>query len=278
MDDIQTATIDPATGEATEKTESGSTDRGTVAPHASKEESTNAGASQEDSDSGKANGTDTRRSFPSKNRTIFELRERLKQRDAEVQAINDRLAQFEQQLKRGQGQKPSRTFWESPEEVLDERLSGHLSEMEKRIMENLQQTRQADQETSDWKQETLEATKLIQDQLKLTVSEEDELAEMLRERPAVKSMRPMERADYAVYLWNREKGVADKGDLKRKAAHPIGTATGTGGPRIWTSASMNAELAKFPPDPRTWTEEQTKQWNALDAEFKLASRQGRMKP
>lgn len=274
-----TATLgQDTTGAATEQTTSESTETGPVAPEASQGESTDAGASQERSDGGRDRGTDTRRPYRSKNQTIYELRQDVRERDAKLRSFEERLSSFEQKFQPRQNSKPSRTFWEAPEEVLDERISGHLSEMEKRIIENLQQTRQIDQQTSEWRQETLEASKLIKSELKLTEDEEEELADMLRSRPAVAQMRPLERADYALYLWNKEKGITDKSSLKNRAASVQGSGgSSNGGPRIWTESDIDREMKKYPPDPARWSAEQKKQFEAVDAEIRRAYKEQRVR-
>lgn len=277
--DTATETVGSETSEATEKTTPASSGTESVASDASQGEQDNAGGSQDSADGGKGNGTESRRELrkPSKNQTIYELRQAVRERDQKLQSFEERLAQFEQKFQPRQERKPSRTFWEAPEEVLDERISGHLSEMEKRILQNLQETRERDQQTAEWKQETLEATKLIKDTLKLSFDEEEELSELLRSRPAVRQMSPLERADYAIYLWNKEKGVMDKAPLKNKAATVTGAGVQQGGPKQWTTAEIEREMSKFPTDPKRWDEATSKRFDEIDREIKRAYAEDRVR-
>ena len=275
--DTSTGTLDPQTGESTATQSTESTGQGQVDPQGSQGQTDNAGGEQSTAEVGREQGTEPRRPYRSKNQTIWELRQQIRERDRQYQELNERLSQFEQRFQPRQNQKPSRTFWEAPEEVLDERITGHLSEMEKRILERMEQRDQQNQQTAEWKQETLEANKLIKSELKLSGDEEEELAEMLRASPAVKHMSPLERAEYAIYLWNKQKGVTDKSQTKRLAASVSGTSTASGGPKMWTEKEMELEMSKFPSDPSKWTEDQNKRFKELDYEFRMAYKQNRVR-
>lgn len=267
-----------STGEATAKTETESSVTGTVAPEGSQGQQDNAGISQEVSEGGKGQGTEPRPQFRSKMATINELRQKLRERDSQIQSFQERLTKFEQKFQPRQERKPSRSFWEAPEEVLEERLQNHITAMEERLAQRWQEQQTQIQQTAEWRQETMEATKLVQDTLKLTEEEQEELAEMLRTSRAAQQMSPMDRAEYAIFKWQQAKGIGDRSDLKRRAASVPGTSTQhRGGPRIWSEAEINAELAKFPTNPGKWTEEHEKSWRNLDSEIKLAYKQGRVR-
>lgn len=272
-----TGTIDSTTGEATATESSASTESGKVAPEGSQGPVDNAGGEQSTSEGGKANGTDSRKSFRSKNQTIYELRQAVRDRDVKLQSFEERLASFEQKFQPRQERKPSRTFWEAPEEVLDERITGHLSEMEKRLLDRMEQRDAQNQMSSDWKQEASEAAKLITSQKDLTDDDMSEIKEIVDSNPAMQKMRPMERAEYALYLWQKEKGITDKSGMKQRATSVQGTPPTASGKRMWTKSEMDREVAKFPTNPGMWTPEQSKAWTALDNEFQLASSEGRIR-
>lgn len=270
----------PIAAESTANQSTESSGQGQVDAQASQGEQDIAGGEQSFAEGGKASGTETRRPFrPSKNETIFELRRNLRERDQQIKDLSERFSAFEKKFQpRGQNQKPSRSFWEAPEEVLEERLANHISALEERMSQRWEQSQTELQRTTEWRQETMEATKLVQDSLKLSGEESEEFAEMLRSSPIAQRMSPLERAEYGIFKWQQAKGIADKSDLKRRAASVTGSSTQhQGGPRMWSKAEIEGELAKFPADPAKWTEDHEKQWKSLDLEIKQAYRQGRVR-
>jgi hypothetical protein len=276
-----TGAIAEATQESTETQSTESSGQGPVESQGSQEQKdSNAGDPQGHSEGGKDQGTESRQPYirkPSKNQTIYELRAAVRERDQKLQSFEERLAQFEQKFQPRQERKPSRTFWEAPEEVLEERLQNHITAMEERLAARWEEQQTKTQQTEAWKQETLEATKLIKDTLKLSFDQEEELAELLRSRPAVRQMSPMERADYAIYLWNKDKGIRDTSAMKHQAATVTGAGVSQGGPKIWTEAQIEAEMKKFPSDPGKWTDDIKKKFDAIDQEIKSAYTQNRVR-
>ena len=131
-----TGTIDPITGDATEQTGTESTGQGTVAPQGSQEQTDNAGQPQGQSEDGKEQETGSRGRFRSKNQTIYELRQAVRERDAKLTDFENRISQFEQQIQqRPQNQKPSRTFWEAPDETINGMLEDKLKHFQEEIFE-----------------------------------------------------------------------------------------------------------------------------------------------
>lgn len=273
-----TETIDPITGEATATSQpTSSSGSEPVASESSQGQENNAGVSQEASEDGKEQGTETRKPFRSKNQTIYELRQRIRDQEG---TFTQKLSQLEQKLEelsrvspRGQNQKPSRTFWEAPEEVIDERMTSHLSEMEKRILDRLEQREALNQQSSEWKQETSEAVKFIKTQKGLTEDDHRDIEEIVRSTPEMQALTPMQRAKYALFLWREEKGISDKSALKAKAATVIGAPPGQG-PSELTEAEINKRLGDFPVDVSKWTPEDHAKWKSLEAEI-LKSRKGK---
>jgi len=270
-------------GGATVKTTSDvSTETGSVAPESSQDGQERAGGSQESTEGGSATDRQTRTRGPSKLDTIRELRGRLRdersQREEIVGNLQTRLDQLEASLKSsGDNRKPGKSFWEAPEETIEEKIGTHLSQFEKRLLSQLNERQVVDQETSEWRQETTEATKFIKTQRGLTDDDEQDIAEIVQSTPAMKNMRPMERAEYALFLWQKQKGITDKSVLKAKAAPVIGAPPSLNGQRVWTEAEIIKEVGKFPNDPRTWTDDMKKQSEALDREIRSAYREGRVK-
>lgn len=272
-----TETIDPITGEATGKTGTESTGQGDVAPQASQGEQDNAGQPQGESEDGKEQGTETRRPFRSKNQTIYELRQRIREQEGtftqELTQLKQRLEEMARATTRGQNQKPSRTFWEAPEEVLDERITGHLSEMEKRILDRMEQRDTQSQQTAQWKQETSEAVKFITSQKELIEDDHKDIEEIIRSTPEMQQMSPMQRAKYALFLWKEERGISDKSSLKSKAATVVGGPHGQG-PKELTESDITKRLDEFPKNVANWTPEDHKRWNSLESEI-MKSKGGR---
>lgn len=275
-----TETIAQDTGVTTEKTGSdNSADSGEVAPEGSQGQQGFAGESQDSSEGGREQGTDTRRQpFRSKNRTIWELRQQVRERDGQIQSIQQRLDEFEQKFQsRGQERKPSRTFWEAPEESVRELTRAELQELKKELIQEMRSTREQDQQSAAWQSETSEATKFIRSQKGFTEDDFDLIEEIVRETPEMRKLTPMQRAKYALYLFREEKGISDKTGIKQRAAAVSGAPPTTSGVKVWTEAEIERELNKLPQDPRSWTEEQNKQYQLLDAEFRNAYREGRVK-
>lgn len=282
MDD--TAVLDPqkSGGDATDNQDPGhSPGTEPVASESPQGQENNAGASQEGSEGGRAEGTETRRpAFRSKNQTIYELRQKLRERDSywqtEVGTLKEQIAQIQKLFGRGQNPKPSRTFWEAPEEVLEERLQNHMTAMEERLAERWEKTQTASQENSEWKQETSEAAKFIRGQKGLSEDDLLELSNTIREHPLMEKLRPMERAEYALFLFNRDKGVSDKTVLKGRAASVNGSGQNPAAEHVWTEQEMEAEYRKLG-DPKNWTAETHQKAKQLEQEFMRAYSEKRVK-
>jgi hypothetical protein len=254
----------------------GSQDPGTVTPQRSQGQEDNAGGSQEQPEDGEDQGTDTRRpQFRSKQRTISELRTKLRERDSQIRSFEERLSKFEQQVSpRGQDPKPQRNFFEAPNEILEEKLSA----FEQRLLDKIQQTETQKQAAYEWEQEKSEAIKFIQGQRGYTKDLERELAEIIESEPSLEGLRPMDKVRFAHMLWKEQKGITDKSAIKSRASTVVGAPPSTGGgPRVWTEGEIDSELAKFPKDFSKWTKEESQRFDRLQNELKLASREGRVK-
>jgi hypothetical protein len=271
----------PSSGEATAKADAGGSATGQVAPEGTQGQETNAGGSQEPSESGKEQETAFNRPrFVSKQQQLYELKQKLRERDAMYQQMEQRLTRFEQMFqKKGQDQKPSRTFWEAPEEVLEERLTDHLSQMEERLAQKWDENQTRSQETQRLRQETSEAAKFIRGQKGITDDDIQEIRDLLVSDPRVQRLSdaPMEQAEYVLYLYNKNKGVTDKTGLKNRAASVQGAPPQSGGPKVWTESEMEQEYNKHG-DPKVGlTPEQKQKRDALRIEFRKAYSENRVK-
>ena len=251
-----------------------------VASEAQAEE--NAGAEQSASESGSAENQGSRQRGPSKLDTIRELRSKLRDQrsywETEMSGIKAQLEELKGSFKSGsQENKPSKTFWEDPEGVLDSRMTSHLSDLEKRMLARIEQRQVVDQETSEWRSETSEATKFIQTQKGITLEDQEDIAEIVRNSPEMQNMRPLQRAKYAMYLWQQDRGITDKSAVKARAATVVGAGGAQNGPKNWTESEMEREINNLPPDPKSWNADQQKRFEYLDAEFKRAYSEGRVK-
>lgn len=241
-----------------------------------------AGDSQESSESGSVNDQEVRQRGHSKMDTIRQLRqERREMRSYWESEMGQLKAQIEE-LKKGystgqNGQKPSKTFWEDPEGTLEEKMSSHLSKLEERMLSKIEQRQTYDQQSSEWRQETSEATKFIQNQKGITPEDEEDIAEIVRSTPAMQNMRPLERAKYAWFLWKDSHGITDKSASKARASTVSGAPPAAGGIKNWTESEIEAEIKKYPPNPKDWSEEDNKRFKLLDAEIKRAYRENRVK-
>lgn len=278
--DTTVTDIAPETGEATEKeTPAGSTGTESVAS----ETNGQAGDSQERAEGSPEDSQQARPRGPSKLDTIKELRAKLRERDSrygtEMETLKSQLDEMKQMIaSRGGEKKPSKTFWEAPEEILEERMKANMQSLKEEILQGMQQRESVNQETTEWKQETSKAAEFIQGQKGISPNDHEDIAEIVRSTPAMQHMRPMERAQYAVYLWQQQRGIGDRSVLKAKAVSTTGVAPAPGGQKTWTSAEIDAKTAEFEKVPQNlWTPEQKVAFETFAREIKDAFNQGRVK-
>lgn len=263
METESTATVDPITGAESAKTSTESTGQGADSAQASQGEKDIAGESKESTEGGKDEQTGERKQFRSKNQTIYELRQAVRERDERLTSFEEKLAKFEQQMEqRNQNGKPSRTFYEAPEDT----LRAMFEENRKALLEEFNQTRLMDQQGIEWKQETSEAAKFIQGMKGITEEDMLEISELVRSTPAMKTMRPMERAEYATFLWQKSHGIGDKSASKARAATVTGSPGTVSGKR--TAADVEKDINSLPRDVGKWKPEDHKRYDALEQEIR----------
>ena len=250
--------------------------------NASKETGENAGDSRESSESSRAGGNDGRQRNSWK-KTVDQLRasrredrQRWESELGELRSEIQRLTQGVTQSGR-QTQKQSKTFWEAPEEVMQERMREQMETLKQELLEGLRSRDSESQQTSQWKAETSEATKFIQSQKGLTDEDAEDIADIVRSTPEMQNLSPMQRARYGLFLWQEQRGITDKSSIKAKASTIHGAAPATGGPKIWTDAEVERELASFPKDPKNFTKEQSDKFAAFERELRRAQKEGRVK-
>jgi hypothetical protein len=239
--------------------------------------------SQESTEGSQVEGQPFRQRGPSKLDTIRELRAKLRERDqrygSEMETLKSQLSEMKEMIaqSRNGNPKPSKTFWEAPEEVLDERFDSKLTAMEKRLLDRFDKRETQNQESSEWKQETSEAAKFIQGQKGITPEDQEDIADIVRTHPAMQKMRPMERADYALFLWQKQRGISDKSSLKARAATVVG-APSAGGEKVWTEAEIESKINEFNRTPMDkWSQDQIQKFDAFEREIREAQRAGRVK-
>lgn len=249
---------------------------------ASENGSEQAGGERSAAEGSRVEGQSSRQRGPSKLDTIRELRGKLRERDqrygSDMQGLRTQIEEMRSLFEQSRGgvKKPSKTFWEAPEEIMDERFQTHTKTLKEELLREIRSARETDQTTSDWRQETSEAAKFIQSQPGMTEEDIADIKEIVADTPAMANMRPKERAEYAMYLWQRQKGISDKSSLKTKASTVVG-APAQGGAKQWTKAEFERELSKYPKNPGDWSPEQNTAFAALDREYRQAQQHGRMK-
>lgn len=238
--------------------------------------------SQDPAEGGQVDSQPSRQRGPTKLDTIRELRAERREREQRYQSemgdLKTQLQEMKAMLQSRDGnKKPSKTFWEAPEEVLDERINGHLSEFEKRLLGQLNTTKQADQEATQWEQEKFKAAEFIQSQKGITPEDQEDITELIRSTPAMLQMRPQERAEYGLFLWQKQKGIGDRTALKQKASTVVG-APSAGGEKVWTEADITRAVDEFNKTPMDkWSPDQIQKFDAFEREIREAQRQGRVK-
>lgn len=260
---------------------------GTESAASGAQASERAGGEQSATESTQADGQDSGiRRGPSKMDTIRELRGKLREQrsywDNEMGTMRSQLDELKAMLKRGQDPKPSKTFWEAPEEVMDERFKSHTQALRDEIREMLQTRDSQSQETSEWRQETSQGAEFIRSQKGITSEDVDSIKEFIVEqldnpRSPLHQMRPTERAEYAFWKWSQDRGISDKAPLKARASTVVGAPPVQGGKRVWTDAEVQRELDKFPKKESEFTKEDQAAFLRLERDIKEASREGRLK-
>lgn len=240
-----------------------------------------AGGEKSSAEGSSVGGQEARQRGPSKLDTIRELRAKIREQrsywESEVGTLKSQLEEIRNQIASGQrGQKQSKTFWEAPEEVLEERLSSHLTELEKRMQTKFEQTQEQRDQEALRQREMSEAAKFIRSQKGLTEDDIQDIVEILRSNPNLESLPYMDQAEFALFKWQKERGITDNSARKARASTVTGAPPTNTGPKIWTESEIEAEIKKFPADIRTWTPEQETRWKQLDDEFKRAYREKRV--
>lgn len=243
-----------------------------------------AGGEQSTAEGGQADGQSVRQRGPSKLDTIRELRLKLREQkssyDSEFGTLRSQLDEMKAmiaQTRTGE-KKPSKTFWEAPEEVNRSIIQEELKTLREELLQNFSKTRQVDQETTEWEQERSAAAKFIQGQRGVTPEDQEDIADVIRSTPSMMNLRPMERAEYALYLWQKQRGVTDKSVLKAKASTVVGAPSVGGGEKTWTEAEIEQRVNEFNRVPMAqWTPEQIQKFDLFEREIREAQRAGRVK-
>lgn len=250
-----------------------------VASDGSQGQENNAGGSQGQPEDGGEQGTDTRRpQFRSKNQTIYELRQAIRDRDSQLKSFEQRFSQLEQKFQPRQEQKPQRTFYEAPEDTLREILSEQQKSLKEELLSEFRQTQEQRESAQALKQEASEAAKFIRGQKGITEDDIQDIREILATDPVALKMSesPMEQAEYVMYRWEKQRGIADKSGLKAKAASVQGAPSQGGGAKTWTESEMETEYKKLG-DPKHWTKETKEKAASLEREFMSAYSEKRVK-
>lgn len=278
---METETIvQETTGEATEKKDAGGSAGEQVASQGTQGQEANAGGEQSSTESGREEGTERRPKFKSKNETIYELKQKLRERDeywgSEVGTLKQQIAEIQKKYGGSQERKPSRTFYEAPEDVTREIYREEAQTLKEEILQELREFRDQDRESMSREQEASEAAKFIRQQEGLTKEDVLELSAIIREEPIMQRLTPMERAEYALYIYGKNRGVTDNTALKNKAATVNGSGANPAGPKVWTESEMASELNKLG-NPKNWTNEIRQKARQLEQEFMSAYKTGRVK-
>lgn len=241
-----------------------------------------AGREQSTTEGSPVNDRQVRQRGPSKLDTIKELRAKLRDRDtsysSEIGSLRSQIEELKSLTQaRTTEQKPRKTLWEDPDTYFDERLDPRFSALEKNILARLDQREVQNQQTVEWRQETSEATKFIESQKGINPEDHEDIADLISNTPAMRNLRPLDRAKYALFLWKEKHGISDRTDLKNRATTVVGAPQAPGGRKIWTKAEFDAKLDAFPKDHKHWTPGHKQQFEALEREIRDAEREGRVK-
>lgn len=240
-----------------------------------------AGESQDSPDGSSVDSQAGRTRGTSVHSRIREMQARMREQrnywESEVGGLKSQLEEIRNRLGEGQqGRKPSKTFWEAPEEVLEERLSSHLSDFEKRMSTKFEQTQAQREESQLRQQEVSEAAKFIRTQKGMTEDDIQDIREILHSNPKWENLDPMDQAEFALAKWEKQRGITDNSAKKARASTVSGTPPSNAGPKIWTESEIKAEVSKFPQDIAQWSKDDEAKFKRLDDEFKRAYRENRV--
>lgn len=209
-----------------------------------------------------------------------ELRERLSAFDD----VRNELAQLREQLNRqnqtGAAKTPA-NFWQDPEarlQSLRDELKDIVAEQNQGLMAAFHQTREQEYAEQALSQERVSAVEFIRSQKGYDASDDEELAEIIREIPkrTLEASSPQMVAEYAWLKYQAERGVGDRGLAKRQASSVQGQPPGVGfGRKMWNKAEfdqavdlVDQRMRKNPNDP---------EMNKLFDELQSAHKEGRVK-
>lgn len=237
--------------------------------------------SQDSSDGGSASGQDARQRGKSVYSQMRELRSQLRDQrgywEGQVGTLKQQLDEIRAQVSQGpQVRKQGKTFWEAPEESIDERLSSHLSEFEKRMASKFEQTQEQREQAAVRSQEVSEAAKFIRTQKGITEDDIQDIRDILKDNPELEGLSPMKQARYALMEWREARGIGDKTAQKNRASSVTGAPAQGSGPKIWTESEINTEMGKFPQNVALWTADDKTRFEKMDAEIRNAYREKRV--
>lgn len=240
-----------------------------------------AGGEQSSSDGSSVEGQQSRQRGKSVYSQVRELNAKLREQrsywESEVGTLRQQLEEIRSQVGSRQATpKQGKTFWEAPEEILEERLSSHMSELEKRMQSTFEQTQAQREQAALRSQEVSEAAKFIRSQKGITEDDIADIREILQSNPNLNNLSPMDQAEFALYKWQKERGITDKSANKARASTTVGAPASVAGPRTWTEAQIEAEMSKFPSDVKSWTKEENEKFALLDREIQNAYREKRV--
>lgn len=233
--------------------------------------------SQDSSDSGSASGQDGRQRGKSVFSQMRELKSQLRDQrgywESEVGQLKRQLEEFRAQIGRGSPvEKRSKWSWDAPDQYLDERLN----QLEQNLEQKFEQTQAQREEMSVRQQEITEAAKFIRSQKGMTEDDIQDIRDILKSNPQLENLAPMDQAEFALFKWQKERGIGDKTAQKNRASSVTGSGTQGTGPKMWTESEIEKEMAKFPQNVALWTPEVKTRFEKIDNEIRLAYREKRV--
>lgn len=203
-----------------------------------------------------------------------ELRERLSGVDQLRQDFESLREELARQRPTGTAKTPA-NFWQDPEarlQSLRDEIRDEIGQQNRGLMEAFHQTREEEHQLQALRQEQASAAEFIRSQKGYDPSDDEELLEIIGEIPNKQNLSPAWVAEFAWLKLQAQRGVGDRGLVKRQASSVQGQPPGVGfGRKMWSKPEFDAAcdmLEKDPHNPKN---------SELLKELESAHKEGRVK-
>lgn len=233
-----------------------------------------AGGEQSTAEGGQQRGEGRRNSSMFRDLTRLRAENRdLRERFSSVEQLRQDFAALRDELARRNqpgADQTSKNFWQDPDARFKE-LREEMLQSQQTLLDSFQRSREEEFQQQALNRRREEAAEFIRTQKGYDQQDDEELADIIRENYR-EGVDPMMLAKYAWYELNAQRGVGDRGQLKRQAAGIQGQPPGVGlGRKVWSRQEFDQALDLIEKDRHN------PKYDELFKELDLAQREGRVK-